>query len=219
MTKTFGTYIRNNWWAGVQHGMALIGFCAPTSFSLGFDEIYIPGTYTHSYKSPLGSCPEIDNNVKWSETRTTHDAYELGRQDKIKLIIEYIRTNNNNLSVRPCWESSEGGNCGICEKCCRTATGFIIEGIEPKDVGFPEIDTKYIRRNFTSGRWRVDNCMLYMWEDIKKRLKSQGIPADSPYKDYLQWIINSDFSRYQRKSFIYSDLRAIKHRIFSVFKR
>ncbi len=40
-------------------------------------------------------------------------------------------------NLRVCWQKdSEGGNCGVCEKCMRTALGFMAAGVEGEKLPF-----------------------------------------------------------------------------------
>jgi len=207
-----------SWWGEVQHGFALTGLCAPVSFSLGFGEIYVPSTHTEKFSVAWGSDPKIDNRIKWAGTKVIHDAYDLDRQDKIINISKHLKTKSPDMPIRVCWESCAGGNCSVCEKCCRTMTGFMAESIDPKNIGFSEIDIESVKKNFKIGRWSVDDNLLYMWGSIKNRLEKTGIPENSPYREYLQWLLDCDFNKYKTASRIRGWLRIIKHDLLFVFK-
>lgn len=209
----------SSWWGEVQHGLSLIGACAPVSFSLGFDKVYIPASHTLEFSVPWGSCPKIDNNIKWTGTKAIHDGYECSRQDKIVNLADYIKENNSDIQLRVCWDSIRGDNCGKCEKCCRTMTSLIAEGVDPKNHGFAEIDTNYIKRFFTNGYWNINGNILFMWQDIQKRLKIIGVKESSPHREFFEWILNADFIKLQKISNIRHFIRSIKYGIVYFFTR
>lgn len=185
-----------NWWGGVQHGYALLGLCAPLSFSLGFDKIYIPSTHTESFSAPWGSHPSIDNKVSWAETNVIHDGYELGRQDKIRVISNHIKKEAPDLLIRVCYSSSTGNNCGKCEKCNRTITGLMLEGIDPTNQGFPPLNSNYVKEQFKHGNWNLSEDEVYMWENMQHAFSKNEKNIPQQYSSYFQWLKNSDFSKY-----------------------
>jgi len=189
-----------NWWGGVQHGLALLGLCAPISFALGFNHIYIPSTHTETFSAPWGSHPTIDNNVKWSETEVIHDGYELGRQDKIHVISNYIKKDDPDLMIRVCYSSSDGNNCGKCEKCNRTVTGLMIEGVDARNHGFPGLNVEYVQKQFKQGKWNLGEDEVYMWEDMKNAYTKYQPSVPAEYKEYFQWLASSDFSFFHKVS-------------------
>jgi 7-cyano-7-deazaguanine synthase in queuosine biosynthesis len=205
LTKKYGKYV-NSWWLGVKHGLALIGSCAPVCFILNIDKIYIPGT------------PSLNNYIhklRFSSSRVIHEGYELNRQEKIQIITEYIKTQDNNLSIRACYMSANGDNCGICEKCYRTITGLLVEGIDPRNHGFSSFDIEDIKKKFILGVWKIDKNTLSMWKEMQTRLMTNGINNNSLYKDYLLWLLNSDFDKFYKASRFRNMLRTIKYKLLT----
>lgn len=196
-------FLRNtnysSWWGPFQHGVGLLGLCAPISYTEGISKIYIPSTYSvHEPKLPWGSHPTIDNNVKWGKTSAIHEGYELTRQDKLKVISEFINNTDSSQQLRVCYKSESGTNCGKCEKCSRTMIGLILEGIDPNQHGFQMSAQRYhdIKSNLVQGRWKLNNN-IYFWEDIKNAVlhKRENIPEEG--RDFFAWMHEVDFRKFK----------------------
>jgi len=158
----YARYVPVSWYYGVGHGLALLSLCAPIAFKEKIAKFYIASSQTKDDSSPLGSHPDIDNNVEWTGTKVVHDAYELTRQDKIKVLADYIKTTGHNMCVRSCWDPNRGDNCSRCEKCSRTIIGLELEGIDPNQCGYVvNADTfSWIKQNLMRGKW-YSGCLLY----------------------------------------------------------
>lgn len=125
-------------WHGFQHGMGMLTLLAPLAYVHGISRVYIASSYTASLwgKYTCASDPVIDNEVKYINCSVHHDGYEYTRQDKIRNICKFSEENNINIPLRVCWESKDGKNCCICEKCCRTLLGLYAEKVNPENFGF-----------------------------------------------------------------------------------
>lgn len=187
-----------NWWAKIQHGYALLGLCAPLSYSEGLQTIYIPSS--HSSKTPdvtWGSHPLIDNHVKWGQTSVIHEGYELTRQDKLEVIAEYIKKVDSSLQVRVCWQSGSERNCGKCEKCSRTIIGLMVEGIDPNRQGF-QINHQifdHIKINLLQDKWKLSKKDIYFWEDIRKNASLQEKNISPEGKRFFAWLQKFEFNK------------------------
>lgn len=176
-----------NWWGQVQHGYALIGLCAPISYSEGMHTICIPATM--SSKTPdfrWGSHPLIDNNIKWGETSAVHEGYELTRQDKFGLISEYIKTDNPLLQLRVCYKDKSGQNCNKCEKCSRTIIGFILEGVDPNQHGFKMNNQtlENIKTSMLNHKWVIGTSFQETIRNVP--LKKANVPPE--YEAFFSWL-------------------------------
>lgn len=86
--KKISKKIPGEWWHEFQHGIGLIGLVAPLSYIKGYNKVYIASSFCYTQKGQYtcASDPTIDNELKYSNTITIHDGYELNRQDKIEYI-------------------------------------------------------------------------------------------------------------------------------------
>lgn len=205
-TKSLGEEYKHlicgyHWWAGVQHGLGLTGLCAPINFAKEIRTLYIPSSDNIESNVPWGSHPVIDNEIKWANTEVIHDSFDINRQDKTKIIAKFIREINNNLKIRVCWENDHnGGNCNQCEKCCRTITALIVEGIDPNSHGFtvPINLFKYIKHNIVNGKWIFgESDKMYDWQDIQKHIPNNLKNADVQYRDLLGWLKKYNFENFR----------------------
>lgn len=186
------------WWAGLQHGLGLLGLTAPLAYTKRVQTVLIASSHTADYPYPWGSHPSIDNRVKWTGTTAVHDGYKLNRQDKIHFISKYIN-NLPELNVRSCGVSSDGRNCSQCEKCCRTILGMEINGLNPNEYGF-KVDNKtfeHIQEKLAEGGWEIGVDQEWFW----KRLQNDSDPTmDFPHekvKELVRWLQGSDISEFR----------------------
>lgn len=102
----------------------------------GLRQIYIPSTFSVAEQLPWGSHMDVDGN--WSTEKLTfiHDGVEATRLQKIMwqvaespVALQYLRVCY--MNVRSAY------NCGKCDKCIRTMTGFYAAGALDKVKTFP----------------------------------------------------------------------------------
>ncbi len=168
LNVSYDRYVPVSWYYGVSHGLALLSLCAPIAFKEKVGKLYIASSDDEDHLMPLGSHPDIDNNVEWTGTKVVHDGCELTRQDKIGVIADYIKTEGR-LYIRFCFQLNQGDNCSRCEKCGRTIVGLELDGIDPNECGYVvKADTfPWIKQNLMDGKWLTDDN-LYLWEDIQR---------------------------------------------------
>ncbi|WP_174734420.1 hypothetical protein [Mesobacillus harenae] len=195
----FGSIV-NGWWTGVQHGLGLCGLSAPLTFAKEINAFYIASSHTSNYKLPYGSHPSTDNKLRWGSTRIIHEAYELTRQQKVRVIANYIKSDYSSLQIRVCWRAgSNGGNCSQCEKCSRTIVGLLLEGIDPNGHGF-RIDSHFpmhVRSQFESNAWKLDEAVAFQWKDIQARIPENTNTINEQYLELFNWIQTYNFKDYQ----------------------
>ncbi len=190
----FGEEVGYDWYGRVMHGLALTGLCAPVSVHFGLGRVYIAAT--HSVDNPVawGSCPDIDNCIRWGETRMVHDGYMLSRQERVIRIAEHY---GEGVYIRSCYRSEDGLNCSRCEKCYRTIVGLVLAGVEPRDFGFMVEPSTFseIRDDLQGGRFRFGEDELYMWQDLQKSI---GVIEDqSPeVEEFLRWLRDVDLEEF-----------------------
>ena len=126
------------WWGKIQHGLALTCLTAPIAYINKYKTVYIASTRSSKMPfTPWGSMPEIDNIVKFCNTRIDHDGYELTRFDKVRTIIELSKKHNEHPPLRVCYHNHKDKlNCNVCEKCCRTIFAIMVINKDPNLYGF-----------------------------------------------------------------------------------
>ncbi|MDB5054244.1 MAG: hypothetical protein JWM44_2294 [Bacilli bacterium] len=187
----FGRFLID-WWVGVQHAMGMVGLCAPIAYLKHIQQIYIPSSFPveHSKIEQHGSSRRLDNQIKWSGTEVKLEALELWRQEKVKLIAEYIRHEDPELQLRVCWNNPVYGNCSQCEKCARTIVALITEGIDPNHHGFkatPQSIDDF--RNSILKLWLNNTGYIFVeWDKIKQRSLQQIEQMDRQYAPFFHWL-------------------------------
>ncbi len=110
-------------WGMLGHGCALaaVGLILERRYS----SLIIPSSYRYSDLHPWGSHPLTDPLLSTSSLRMIHDGAAYSRVQKT----EYVARSEVALnSLQVCWETGSFRNCGVCEKCCRTAATLKLLG-------------------------------------------------------------------------------------------
>ena len=108
------------------------------AFSSRIDLFYIASSYDIENLAPCGSHPLLDPQYSSFDMTINHRDLSWSRIDKIALIKEW-KTGMDNLRV--CLANVKDRlNCGRCEKCVRTMTGFVAVGALEKCGAFVEND-------------------------------------------------------------------------------
>jgi hypothetical protein len=188
----------SNWWGGVTGGLFLLGMCAPVTATRGTETIIIASSYTEDFKEGSGFHPWIDHNLSWADVAVVHDGYELSRQQKLKYLSQ-----GENLrylaQLRVCWDSALKTNCGKCEKCLRTITGLVVEGVDPDNCNF-DIDEKtfpLLKSCFTEGKFEAGAGHVFMWSDIQKHIPERIDTDIRGSREFLTWLKGFDLSKYR----------------------
>jgi len=188
----------SNWWGGVTGGLFLLGMCAPVTATRGTETIIIASSYTEDFKEGSGFHPWIDHNLSWADVAVVHDGYELSRQQKLKYLSQ-----GENLrylaQLRVCWDSALKTNCGKCEKCLRTITGLVVEGVDPDNCNF-DIDEKtfpLLKSCFTEGKFKAGAGHVFMWSDIQKHIPERIDTDIRGSREFLTWLKGFDLSKYR----------------------
>ena len=186
------------WNENISHALRLLGLSAPLT-TKGIGTVLIAASFTDDHDEPWGSHPLIDNNVAWANIKVIHDGYELSRQDKIKYIAKYpeylsdLRVCNNH-------RDHINYNCCRCEKCSRTITALILEGIDPRNYNFninPKKILWYIKDCWVKNRFESGEHVIFMWKDIQKHIPEQLNNDIYDSKEFFTWLREFDFSNYK----------------------
>lgn len=190
------------WWGKIQHGMALIGVLAPMTYSLGITQVFIASSNTGEVNFGWGSCPEIDENMKWANLKIAHDGYHLRRTEKIVNVINFVKEHNENINLRVCYsELRNGANCNVCAKCQRTILGIILAKGNPANYGFDVQDNFYQLLFLNFGKDSIMTKGLeYEWWCLQEKVKEN--------KPFFV-IKNKEVERMHLEKFINLDLKTI----------
>lgn len=192
----FYEQLKDGWWHGVKHGIALISHAAPYAYLNGLNTVYIASSNCAADGHVrCASNPLIDNEVRFSGVEVIHDGFNFNRQDKIHNIVEYVKKTGKSVSVHVCWETQNGNNCCQCEKCYRTMAGLLVEGADPADYGFEKArETLPYMHAYIIGQCSRYSAIPNHWSHIKNRLLlNKELLIKKPFWKDIQWIEKSDF--------------------------
>ncbi len=159
------------WWGAVQHGMALIGVLSPLSYKYGITNINIAASATNEVTYSWGSSPYIDENMKWANTKVTHDGYQFKRTDKTDNVVKFVNDSEYNIKLRVCYADERTGyNCNVCHKCQRTGLSLILAGADPSHYGLdlPNNFYELIFKNFGKDTIMTTG-IKYQWTCIQDK--------------------------------------------------
>jgi hypothetical protein len=197
----FGRHM-SNWWHGVQHSTGMVGLIAPLAYVNNITQFYIPSAVPTEVSKirTHGSSHLFDNKIKWSGTAANLEALELWRQEKVKLIADYIRTEDASLQIRVCWRNPVYGNCNKCEKCARTIIGLLLEGVDPNDHGFHvTVDTLEAHKSVIVSAWSSYLDYAYVeWDKIKSRSFQQMSQIPLRYMPFFRWVQQVQIKRMKK---------------------
>lgn len=189
--SSLGAGVLTDWWANVQHGLALLGLVAPLTAARRTGTVYFPASHTEDFNAPWGSAPEIDNLVAWADVACEHEGFDLSRQDKLALI---VRNSPDGVYLRVCPTSSTGRNCSACEKCYRTIAGLIVAGADPNAFGFecgPGL-LEEARRALTSGELSIGEPTVFHWSVIRDAAVVRPEVMNGEHAAFFGWLAEAD---------------------------
>lgn len=193
----FSNQLKDGWWHGVKHGIALLSHVAPYAYLHNITTMYIASSNCpEDGHVRCASNPLTDNQVKFVNCQVIHDGFDNNRQKKIRRIVEFNRNTRVYLPLHVCWESQQGGNCCHCEKCYRTIVGILAEGDDPSKYGFNTWKSEIVemRKNMVDNKKRDAKTYHAHWTHISKRIQEQksNLKDKSYWKD-IKWIGETDF--------------------------
>lgn len=196
----FQRKLGDNWWHGLHHSLAIISAAIPVTFKLKVKCIYIASSFHKGYIAPCASDPTVDNEIKYASGVVFHDAYELNRQEKVKVVVDHYSSNKEPVNIRVCFRNEE--NCCNCEKCLRTILGIVAEGKNPCHFGFRIPDNlSYHVQSFLEDNVKFFNKSKIMaWNLVKQRMKENHNRV--LYKELLDWFLDYDFTIQRKRSLL-----------------
>ncbi len=189
----FSQRLKDSYWHGVKHGMAIIGHAAPCAWLKKKKTVYIGSSHTaEDGHVRCASNPIIDNYIRFCGCSVVHDGFELNRQEKANFVVKKSKELRIPVDLHVCWENTSGKNCCNCEKCYRTMVNIWAAGGEPKDYGF-NYDYGVFKRIY---KLIALKCQyeISQWNKIAADLKYkiQDI-RDKKIRKGLKWILTFDF--------------------------
>lgn len=194
LNEVFEKKLGDNWWHGVEHGMALLGHIAPLVFKYKIGMHYMPGTFsTKNTNVKCASFPTIDENFKIANCSVVHDGFTHTRMDKVKNIVSFFKKKKLNIKFRTCYKEREDKmNCCNCEKCYRTILELVSIGENPIKYGY-EYDEEIINniKKLLKEQKFEHQTSFFNWEQIKEE-----ILKNKYYDKYdLSWIKDINFKK------------------------
>lgn len=209
--RDFYTYkvdllVNVGWWGKIQHGMALLGVLAPLTKVFKINNVFIASSNTSEVSFGWGSTPEIDENMKWANTKIIHDGYHLRRTDKIVNVIDFAKKHEEKINLRVCYsELRNGANCNRCAKCQRTMLGIILAGDNPANYGLEVPDNFYntILDNFGED-CTMSKGLEYEWWCLQEKAKEDTdffiVKNEDEERKYLDTFKNLELKKIINKN-------------------
>ena len=198
LNSDFSQALKDNWWHGIKHSLALLGHIAPYVWKHQINTMYIAASFCkQDGKVRCASDPSIDNQVRFSDCQVVHDGYEYSRQDKIHNLVEFCKKSNRYFHLHVCWQSQEGNNCCMCEKCYRTMAGLWAEGENPENYGFSRAykALDLMRFYIVTNAKTYSNSLRYQWTYIQKRAdENKELLCKKNYYKKFRWVLTANFA-------------------------
>ena len=159
------------------------------AFCNRLDVVSISSTYDIPHMQRDGSHPLLDINYSSSDLIIRHDAIQMSRLEKIKLLAEWELGMQN---IRTCNKSelyqNEALNCGKCWKCVSAMLAFLSLGVLEKTNAFSQQD---LTKEIVDAAIEIYGTTLCFYEDLPPLLIGKGRPD-------LAAVLESKIAEYQR---------------------
>ncbi len=160
------------------HGAALASVALLLAPS--FSRFYLPSTATYAQLESLGSHPLLDPLWSTEDVEIVHDGADLTRLEKVRALADHEAARQH---LRVCWQKVDDRyNCGICEKCVRTAVAARVAGVGGSFAMLPEPSTATIARTRLSGP-------SHTWFECRDELAWSG------RNPRLRWAVEAALAR------------------------
>lgn len=189
------------YWYGFLHSMAFIGIAVPLAYINNYSSIFIASSNTKGQNNVCASDITTDSLHRFClNGKTIHDGFELNRQDKIRIIVDYKRKTGYSYPLHVC--SFNEQNCCECEKCFRTITSLIAENENPSDYGFFVKGSMKDHWNAVLekrlGLWGINLEERVYWPYTRKRMRENYDSISD--KSFVDWFLNFDFVKERKKA-------------------
>lgn len=201
VNKNYEKKLGDTWWHGFQHGMMFIAIAIPLAFYYKAENIYIASSFSFEEFYSCASYPTVDNEVRFGNVGgVIHDGFELSRQDKVSLIVQFQRNISKEFPLQVC--SFNDRNCCNCEKCFRTILELIAEGADVKNFGFLLKDSvlNEMKQFLYNNIKFYTKKNIYTWKTSISRIGSNY--NNITEKELADWLLEYDFNREHRKALL-----------------
>ncbi|MBA3752397.1 hypothetical protein H0X06_06460 [Candidatus Dependentiae bacterium] len=180
-----------SWRVDTTEGVGLFGIAAPILFSKGHTTLLIGSSFTWEFPYPTAANPLVDDNLTVADSISLHhEHFNCNRFDKIKLIVDLIKTKKIKTPyLKVCNFNKSGENCCLhCTKCKTVVSGLIALRENPLIYGFRLHTKRVIKkplRYFSDeqGYWAGWNFCT-----MQKRLEQiEKLPKK------VRWMLTCDF--------------------------
>ena len=229
IAEDFNKLLGHSWYYGIQHGLMLICFSIPLMIKFKVKTLYIASSnhegneLDFGYIPSAGSDPRVDNKIKFASGDVFHDAYELDRVKKVKVIIDYVKQENKKLFLKVCHNQDSRTNCCNCEKCYRTIITIIAQGGDPNDFGFEINDDigVHFKKFLDNEIINIgDDYLIEEWYPIKRLLIKNYSKINKKFN--IEWFLSYYMKKERKKKIIIYRLKnfipIIKRKIVNIQK-
>lgn len=212
--KYLTSKLGSSYWFAFLHSMAFISIATPLAFAKDVSSIIIASSYTKGRANRhCGSFITTDSEFVFAKLgHVTHDGFELNRNDKVSLIVEYQKKINKPYLLQVC--SFNDCNCCECEKCFRTIVDIISLGGNPEVFGFKAYSREHwayiVNRDIAL--WGVNKESYYYYYSALKMKENYEIIE---YKDFVDWFLECDFKKMKKVGL----RKYYRKNFFSILKR
>ena len=209
--------IRTSYWYGLLHPMAFLSISSVIAWKYGISSLIIASSFTKERVNiHCASYITTDSEFRFATNSSTlHDGFELDRQDKVKVLVDYQKATDKPYRIQAC--SFNDHNCCECEKCFRTIVELVAENADPRDFGFNDIQgslkqhwERIISRDVAL--WGTQKEGYYFNIAAKRMRENYDNIAD---KEFVDWFLNFDFDKAKREGL----RRYYRQNFFSILKR
>lgn len=215
--KLCNPIVGTSYWYGLLHPMAFLSISSIIAWKYGISSLIIASSFTKERVNiHCASYITTDSEFRFATNgNTLHDGFELDRQDKVKVLVDYQKATDKPCRIQAC--SFNDHNCCECEKCFRTIVELVAENADPRDFGFNDI------QGSLKQHWeRIISRDVALWGTQKegyyfniaaKRMRENYENISN--KEFVDWFLNFDFDKAKREGL----RRYYRQNLFSILKR
>lgn len=211
--------IKTSYWYGLLHPMAFLSITAPLAWKYQMPNLIIASSFTKDRANVrCASYITTDSEFRFAgEGCAIHEGFELGRQEKVKYLVDYQRSIGSPYYFQAC--SFNDHNCCVCEKCFRTIVELVAENANPRDFGFNHIQGRL------KDHWeKVISKDIALWGVAKEsyyynlsslRMRENYENLDDEQKEFTDWFLAFDFNKAKQEGL----KKYYRKNIFKILKR
>ena len=217
--KLCAPIVGTSYWYGFLHSMAFLSISSVFAWKYGISNLIIASSFTKDRADVhCASFITTDSEFKFAtHGNTLHDGFELDRQDKVKILVDYQRETEQPYKIQAC--SFNDHNCCKCEKCFRTIVELVAENADPRDFGFNDI------QGSLKQHWeRIVSRDVALWGTTKEgyyfyhsalRMRENYENLNQEQKEFVDWFLSFDFAKAKQEGL----RKYYRQNFFSIIKR